>query len=158
MKHSDVCIAGWGIYLADFIAEVKQQASWCNQLYPEAPFIEVGDAELKNFPRELKHVELAERKVLNMTMGDELAQDIGAVKYVEYSLKTGRGFKILIDEIVFAYFFQVQRRARPKKNKKRSGWSPTRKNETKPFHGQKVSRCSSFILTFVRLLWSINKE
>ena len=38
-------------------------------------------------------------------MSDELVRNIdGAVKYVEYLWKSDRGYKILIDEIVFAYF------------------------------------------------------
>ena len=41
-------------------------------------------------------------------MGDQLARDIGAVKYVEYSLKSGREYKILIDEIVFAHFSKLK--------------------------------------------------
>ena len=46
---------------------------------------------------ELKGDELMTRKT-----GDKLSQEIGASKYIEYSDETGRGAKILIDEIAFA--------------------------------------------------------
>ena len=103
MKHCDVCIVGWLTDWTDYIAEVKHQASRCKQQYPEAPIIVVGDAKLKNHPPRLKDLELAGKKVFNRKMGDEFVWDIGAVKYVKYSSKTGSGYKILIDEIVFAY-------------------------------------------------------
>ena len=109
MNHCDVCIVGWWIDFANFIAGVKQQVSKCKQQYPEAPIIVVGDASLKNSPPRLKDVELAGRKVFNRKMGGELVRDIdGAVKYVEYSWKSSRGLKTVIDEIVFAYFSKLK--------------------------------------------------
>ena len=108
IKRCDVCIVGRWIGYADIIAEVKQQASRCKQQHPKASFIVVGDASFKNSPPVLKHFELAGQKIFNRKMGDELARDIGAVKYVEYSIESGRSLKIVIDEIVSAYFSKLQ--------------------------------------------------
>ena len=86
MNHCDVCIVGWWIDFATFIAGVKQQASRCKQQYPETPIV-VGYVSLKNSPRRLKDVELARRKVFNTKMDDQLVRDIGAVKYVEFLME-----------------------------------------------------------------------
>ena len=118
MKHCDACIVGWEIINADFIAVVKRKASRCKQQYPEAPIILVGDAELKNYPPRLENLELAGRKVFNRKMGDKLVRDIGAVKYVEYSSESGRGLKIVIDEIVLAYFSKLKDEEDRKRMKK----------------------------------------
>ena len=118
MKHCDVCIVGLPIAYADFIAVVKRQASWCKQQYPEAPIILVGNASLKNSPPMLKDLELAGQKLFNKEMGDELVRDIGAAKYVEYSSKSGRGLKIVIDEIVFAYFSKLKHKEDRERSKK----------------------------------------
>ena len=120
MKHYDVCIVGWLIDSADYSTMVKQQSSWCKQHHPEAPIIVVGDAALKNYPLELKDLELAGQNVFNRKMGDKLVRDVGATKYVEYSSKSGRGYKVVIDEIVFAYFSNLkdeEDRERTKKKK-----------------------------------------
>ena len=60
------------------------------------------DAENKFNPRVKRQYELAGMKMLNRNIGNELANEIGAVKYIEYSRKTGRGAKILVDEIIYA--------------------------------------------------------
>ena len=108
MSHCDVCIVGSSIASADFNAEVKRRASLCKEQYLEAPIIVFGDASFKNYPPRLKRLELAGQKVFNRKMCDELVRDIGAVKYVEYSRKSGRGLKILIDEVVFVYFCKLK--------------------------------------------------
>ena len=108
MKHCDVCIVGWRIDSTDYSAMVKRRASRCKQQYPDAPIFVIREASLKYIPSKLKDLELAGQKVFNRKMGDELARDIGAVKYVEYSSKTGRGFKILLDEIAFAYLSKLK--------------------------------------------------
>ena len=60
------------------------------------------DAELKYDPGKMKRAELEGDKLMDREIGDKLARELGAVKYIECSLKTGRGAKILIDEIAFA--------------------------------------------------------
>ena len=123
-KQCDVCIVGsWfscaqfsyvedslrqNVDPANYCANVKNQASWSKQKYPESPTIVVWNASLKSDPRNLKDLELAGQKVLNKKMGDELARDIGAVKYVEFSSKSGRGVKTIIDEIVLAHFSKLK--------------------------------------------------
>ena len=45
---------------------------------------------------------------MNRKMGDKLAREIGAVKYVEYNKETVRGYKILYDEIAHTYFAKLK--------------------------------------------------
>ena len=66
----------------------------------------------------LKDLELAGQKPFNKEMGDELVRDIGAAKYVEYSSKSGRGLKIIIDKIVFAYFSKLKHKEDRERSKK----------------------------------------
>ena len=108
MKHCDVYIVGWRIDSTDCSAMVKRRASRCKLQYPEAPIIVIREASLKYIPSNLKDLELAGQEVFNKKMGEELAWDIGVVKFVEYSSKIGRGLKILIDEIAFAYLSKLK--------------------------------------------------
>ena len=41
-------------------------------------------------------------------MGNQLARDIGAVKYIECSAESGRCLKIVLDEIAFTYFAKLK--------------------------------------------------
>ena len=45
---------------------------------------------------------------MNRKIGDGLVRDVGAVKYVKYSRTSRGGLKIVIDEIVFAYFSKLK--------------------------------------------------
>ena len=72
-------------------------------LYPTVPIIILCfDAERKYRPDKMKEAELKRDKLMDREIGDKLARELGAVKYIEYSEETGRGAKILIDEIAFA--------------------------------------------------------
>ena len=108
MKQCDICIVSWSTHTTDYIRRVKQQVSKCKRDHPEAPIIVFGDATVKKSPPQLKDLELAGQKILSKKMGNELARESGAVKYVEGSRKSGRGLKIVIDEIVFAYFCKLK--------------------------------------------------
>ena len=46
--------------------------------------------------------------MLYKKMRDELVLDIGAVKYVQYFRKSSCGYKILFDNIAFAYFSELK--------------------------------------------------
>ena len=71
--------------------------------HPTAPIINVCfAAEMKYEPGRMKKAELKGDKLMDRETGDKLARELGAVKYIEYSGETGRGAKILIDEIAFA--------------------------------------------------------
>ena len=52
--------------------------------------------------------ELARRKLISRKMGDKLAKEIGANKYVECSRESRRGRNILKDEISYAYFAKLK--------------------------------------------------
>jgi len=45
---------------------------------------------------------------INQTSGNQLAQEIGAIKYVQLNSKSGRGANILINEIAYAGLGKVK--------------------------------------------------
>ena len=104
----DVCVVEWLIDEAEFIDEMKDDARRCKQQCPNASIIVVGDAQWKNDPETMGKAELKGRKFINRKMGDKLAREVGANKYVEYSWQNGRGIKILFDEIAYAYFAKLK--------------------------------------------------
>ena len=65
-------------------------------------------ADLKYNLDELRETELDGRKIFNRKMGNKLANDTGAVKYIEYSTKNGKGLKNLVDEIAYAGLGELQ--------------------------------------------------
>ena len=72
-------------------------------LFPTVPIIAVcNHADRKYRPDKMKENELEGRVMMSREIGDKLARELGAVKYIQYSEETGRGTKILIDEIAFA--------------------------------------------------------
>ena len=87
----------------DFSDDCREYAGLFFLRHPTAPTIIVCfDAEWKYRPDDMKRAELEGDKLMNRKIGDKLARELGAVKYIEHSEKTGRGAKILIDEIAFA--------------------------------------------------------
>jgi len=100
----DVCL----LEIADYfpyanLAIVQKLASTYKKRHSSTPLILFGhDTELIQQPKEAKKVLLRGYKIMNQTKGNQLARKIGAVKYVECSEQTGRGVKILIDEIAYA--------------------------------------------------------
>ena len=65
-------------------------------------------ADLKYNLDELREAELDGKKIFNRKMGNKLANDTGAVKYIEYSTKNGKGLKNLVDEIAYAGLGELQ--------------------------------------------------
>ena len=61
----DVCVVGWGIHSNYFIDRVKRDAKRCTQKYPNAPILDVGNAQWKNDPEEMGKAELAGWKIPN---------------------------------------------------------------------------------------------
>ena len=104
MKNIDVCLVGcWMNPSNEFSYAVSKDAQYYWKYFPTVPIIIVcGHAEWKYDPGEMKKAELKDDKMMSREIGDKLARELGAVKYIEYSNKTGRGVKILIDEIAFA--------------------------------------------------------
>ena len=155
IKHCDVCIVQSWKHSATIISEVKQKLLKCKQQYPGAPIILVADTRLTIDPCTLKDAELAGREMFTRKMGNQLARDIGAVKYIECSTESGRCLKIVLDEIAFTYFAKLkdveeqQERIKHDANEIRK-----ERKKTKPFYIRKVSRCSSLYLTFRSALMS----
>ena len=86
-----------------FSDECRECAGLFFLRHPTVPIIIVCfDAERKYSPGEMKEAELEGDEMMDRKIGDKLARDLGAVKYIEYSFETGRGAKILMDKITFA--------------------------------------------------------
>ena len=85
-----------------FNDECRKNARLFFSLYPTVPFIIVCNNAQWKCPGKIKEAELEGDEIMNREIGDKLARELGAVKYIEYSEETGRGVKILFDEIAFA--------------------------------------------------------
>ena len=103
-RNMHVCVVDMWMSSSSYFSDyVKYQVSRCKKYFPTVPIVIANFyGKEKHRLRELKKAELAGDKMMNRKIGDELARKLGAVKYIEWSFKTGRGAKILIDEIAFA--------------------------------------------------------
>ena len=104
MKNVHVCLGDWWMDCSNkFKYRATRRAKFYETYFPDAPIIIVCyHAQLKFAPGKRKQAELEGDKMMSKEIGDKLAGEVGAVKYIEYSEETGRGAKILIDEIAFA--------------------------------------------------------
>ena len=106
--HTNVHLISWGIHETNFIDRINRAASEYKSERPTVPIIVAGDNRFKNYAEAMGEAELEGRKFINQKMGDKLAREVGANKYVEFSMESGRGFKILFDEIAYAYFAKLK--------------------------------------------------
>ena len=104
----DVCVVDLWVHDTDFIHDVRRHARQCKHNWPTAPIIVASDAEWKNDPETMREAELEGWNIINQKMGNKLAREVGASKYLECSSINGRGIKILFDEIAYAYFAKLK--------------------------------------------------
>ena len=79
----------------------KYMVSVCKKIHQAVPIILAGDPEWDYVLRDgLTKLKLRQWTPLNRLRRNELANEVGAIKFIRYSVKSGRGFKNLIDEIV----------------------------------------------------------
>ena len=98
-----VCLWEATSYRYDDILRMKRFVATYQKLHPNTPIILYAfEGSLKSRPSYCKESLLEGYKLLTPKRGTALAQEIGAVKYVEYNVETGRGAKILLDEITHA--------------------------------------------------------
>ena len=104
MENIHVCLADWWMKRSKKFSEIaKDNAEFYKKNFQTVPIIIICfGLERKYHPGEIKYDELDGGKMMNRKIGDKLARKLGAIKYIEYSDETGRGAKILIDEIAFA--------------------------------------------------------
>ena len=89
-------------------------------LHPTVPIIiACSHAEWKYDPGKMKEAELNGDEMMDREIGDKLSRELGAVKYIEYSNETGRGTKILIDEIAFAGIGKMKDNEKRRNKRKR---------------------------------------
>jgi len=101
----DVCLIGhgWRPLSKDFCENVKSSLSKCPQKpFPFVPVFIAYNVDEKFNPEILRDAELAGERLMNRKIGNQLANDVGAVKYIEFSAKSGRGVKTMLDEIALA--------------------------------------------------------
>jgi len=66
----------------------------------------------------VQKAELRGEKIINQQIGNELANETGAVKFIDYSPDSGRGVKILMDEIAYAGLSKIKDEKEAKRSKK----------------------------------------
>ena len=100
-----------------FSEVAKQDADYCKKYLPTVPIILVCKfTELKYCQDQLREAELSGDKIITREIGDKLAREIGAVKYIECSEESGKGAKILIDKVAFAGIEKIQNDEKRLKN------------------------------------------
>ena len=105
----DVCLVGhWNSSSNEFCNEVKSAVSKFKQRTKSTPIVIACNVDDKNNPEAIRDAELAGVKLMNRKIGNRLAREVGAVKYIEFSGKSGRGVKILADEIAQIAFENLQ--------------------------------------------------
>ena len=98
----------------------RNYARWVSSRHPTVPIIiACSYAEWKYFPGGMKEAELEGDEIMNREIGNKLARELGAVKYIEYSDETGRGAKILFDEIAFAGIGKIRDDKKRRNKRKR---------------------------------------
>jgi len=105
----DVCLYSLPINFLISFGDPKHAilSKWKKQ-YPTAPIILVGDVDPKRNIEAVKKAELTGIKMINSKSGIQFARKIGATKYIEYSRKSGRGLKIVFDEIAYTYLVEMK--------------------------------------------------
>jgi len=114
-----VCLAGNSShYPSSFCKEIKSRASFYQTKFPEVAILIAGNFTEKNTDLDImKDVEINGVKMHDQNMYDTLARSVGAIKYVEFAWKSGRGAKILIDEIACAGIIKLKQLEKETKRK-----------------------------------------
>ena len=103
-ENIHVGVIGWLMIRSKVFSELcREYARRFFLRHPTVPIIIVCfPAEWKYDSGKMKQAELEGDEMMDREIGDKLARELGAVKYIDCSLKTEGGAKILIDEIAFA--------------------------------------------------------
>ena len=106
----DVCVIDQFVSPSrDFIKLAKDRVSTYRKACPTSPIILVGNHDRwKGELERMKKAELKGDKLMNRKIGNQLANEIGAVKYLEYSRENGRGVETLFDEIALAHLERLK--------------------------------------------------
>ena len=144
----DVCVIGNSSqYSTSFYDVVRARALENRKRYPTAPIIIAGNhAEKSHNPEFQRDAQLAGDKMINQKIGNKIAQEFGAVKYIEFAWESERGAKILIDEIAFAglcKFKKAEERKEKaiKRESKRQPWNKA-ENDRRKAYKLSVTICS----------------
>ena len=120
-ENIHVGVIDWPI---DRSKEFSYDCRECSRVFfsrhPTVPIIIVcRNAERKYDPGQMKEAELQGDKMMDREIGDKLARELGAVKYIKCSLETGRRAKILIDEIAFVVIGKMKDDEKRRNKRKR---------------------------------------
>ena len=109
-NDSDVCVIDQFVSPSrDFIKIAKDRVRAYQKVCPTSSIILVGNHDRwKGELERMKKAELKGDKLMNRKIGNQLANEIGAVKYLEYSCENGRGVETLFDEIALAHLERLK--------------------------------------------------
>jgi len=148
----DVCWIDEWIGDPDFVEYIKEEVSYCRQKWPSAYIIIGGDISDKYIPEILQHAELLDYKMINRKMGDELAREMGAIKYMELSSNTQQTYKKYFDEIAFTYLTKLKDE---KEERERVEESQQQEEQIEGKCQTKIDRNILFLLTLIMLVFAI---
>ena len=122
----DVCVVGRWLPLDSTPEQIKQNVNSCKTKWPNVPII-IFDyiADMKSNPKWIGLAELNGIEIWSQKEGDKIAQEMGAVKYIQCSDKNNRSWRILLEEIAFAGLIKLrdeeELRKKAKEKKKDEG-------------------------------------
>ena len=101
--NANVCLITFPITNNRCVNQIKQWASDFKKIFPGSPILLAGFATEANYKTALyRRAIIAGNEEVTKEEANRVARDIEAVKYVECSNVTGRGAKILVDEVAYA--------------------------------------------------------
>eukprot|EP00012_Vannella_robusta_P012813 CAMPEP_0206196530 /NCGR_PEP_ID=MMETSP0166-20121206/8506_1 /ASSEMBLY_ACC=CAM_ASM_000260 /TAXON_ID=95228 /ORGANISM="Vannella robusta, Strain DIVA3 518/3/11/1/6" /LENGTH=178 /DNA_ID=CAMNT_0053614029 /DNA_START=65 /DNA_END=601 /DNA_ORIENTATION=+ len=91
-----------------------------NHFNPKTPIILVGTKlDLRDNPQTIASLKENDLKPISNEMGDKLAKEIGAAKFLECSAKNQKGLPTVFEEAVKAVFADQVEKVNPKKKKEK---------------------------------------
>ena len=97
--HTNVYLISWEILETNFIDQVETIANKYKSERSTVPIIVAGDNHFKNHAKAMGEAELEGRKFINQKMGDKLAREVGANKYVDFQWKAGGDSKYYLTKL-----------------------------------------------------------
>ena len=101
--HTDVFLVCFSTVLPSSFENVKEK--WAPEIThhsPKTPFLLVGtQIDLRDDEETIVKLSKNKQRPSSFEMGEQLAKELGSVKYVECSALTQRGLKNVFDEVSF---------------------------------------------------------
>jgi len=150
----DVCWIDQWVQSTNFVEYTKREASYCRRKWPSAYIIIESDISDKYFPKYIQHTELRGYKMMNRKMGDKLAREMGAVKYMELSSKNQQTYKKYFDEIAFTYLTKLKDE-KEERERAEDAKSQQQKEKIEGRCQTKIDCNIFYLLTLIMLIFAI---